>query len=423
MNILMMTNTYSPHVGGVARSVSNFTNELRGQGHRVVVVAPEYDGATQNKDDDIRVPAIQHFSGSDFSMILPIPGGLHSHLENFKPDVVHSHHPFLIGSTAVRISTQYHVPLVYTQHTMHEEYTHYVPTGFSRLKPFVVSLSIGYANMCDQVIAPSKSTEEVLRERGVTVPMEVVPTGVESGFENGDGKKIRDQLNIGRDAFVVGHIGRLAPEKNLEFLARSIAAFLKDEQQVHFVVAGYGPSEDELTNFFADMNLSRQVHFLGKLENQDLIDAFHAMDVFAFSSKSETQGLVLVEAMTAGVPVVALDAAGVREVVRDGINGFLLHNEEQESFVKALKKICHASEDSRKNFCLEARNTTMEFTTKKCTAKLLSVYEKVQQEHQSFVNRDESIWQRSMEQMKVEWELLGNLTTAIGDAIHNGNGH
>ena len=147
MNILMMTNTYTPHVGGVARSVSTFTKKLSDLGHRVIVVAPEYEGTSKDEKDIIRIPAIQHFNGSDFSVVLPIPVFLENHVEDFKPDIVHSHHPFLIGSTAVRISTKYSVPLVYTQHTMFEKYTHYVPVGFEKLKQFVASLSTGYANL------------------------------------------------------------------------------------------------------------------------------------------------------------------------------------------------------------------------------------------------------------------------------------
>ena len=124
MNILMMTNTFTPHVGGVARSVEAFTAEYRRRGHRVLVVAPEFENMPEHETGVIRMPAIQHFNGSDFSVVLPTPGFLSSALEEFRPDIVHSHHPFLVGGTALRIARTHELPLVFTHHTMNEQNTH-----------------------------------------------------------------------------------------------------------------------------------------------------------------------------------------------------------------------------------------------------------------------------------------------------------
>jgi glycosyltransferase involved in cell wall biosynthesis len=418
MNILMMTNTYTPYVGGVASSVSAFTGELRKQNHRVVVVAPEYGDGVKDEQDVVRIPAIQHFTGSDFSVILPIPVLLENHIDNFKPEIVHSHHPFLIGSTATRLAKKYNVPLVYTQHTMYEEYTHYVPIGFAKLKQFVISLSTGYANLSEQVIAPSQSIAKIIRERGVKTPIEIVPTGVHTDrFAQGNGEDFRKSHNMPRDVFVVGHVGRLAPEKNLNFLSQAVASFLRNESRAHFMVVGYGPSEKKLKEFFAENNLQKRVHLIGKLQGQKLIDAYHAMDVFAFSSKSETQGLVLAEAMAAGIPVVALDASGVREVLRDGVNGCMLTEQDEQHFSDALSRFCKMSPETRQKFVEEAQKTARDFSVDTCVSKLVSVYQRLKKDSVSEYRRDESVWKKSIEQIKAEWELLSNLTTAVGDAI------
>jgi 1,2-diacylglycerol 3-alpha-glucosyltransferase len=418
MNILMMTNTYLPHVGGVANSVSTFTRGLQNKGHRVVVVAPEYTNYKHSERDVLRIPAIQHFNGSDFSVVLPVPVLLESHLENFKPDIVHSHHPFLIGSAAVRISMKYNVPLVYTQHTMFEEYTQYVPVGLERLKPFVINLSTGYANMSDEVIAPSESIAKILKKRGVSTPMEIIPTGIDlDRFAKGDGETFRKSHKIPLDAFVAGHIGRLAPEKNLVFLSEAIALFLKNEQKAHCMIVGYGSSEQKMNSLFVKNNLNHRVHFLGKLQGQELVDAYHAMDIFVFSSKSETQGLVLVEAMAAGVPVIALDAPGVREVVQDGFNGYLLLKEDREDFVRALKKFCNISDVVSKEFKVGVKKTAENFSTNNCISKLLSVYEELRKENNINREKDESVWRKSINQLKAEWELFSNLTSAVGNTI------
>ena len=146
MNILMMTNTCTPHVGGVARSVERFTSEYRRRGHRVLVVAPIFENMPSQEVDVVRIPAIQHFSGSDFSVVLPIPAFLISAVEAFEPDIVHSHHPFLVGGTALRIAHLHETPLVFTHHTMYEQYTHYVPGNSAVLKRFVIKLTTSYAN-------------------------------------------------------------------------------------------------------------------------------------------------------------------------------------------------------------------------------------------------------------------------------------
>ena len=179
MRVVMMTNTYLPHVGGVARSVDGFSRALRDEGVRVMVVAPEFPGMATDETDVVRVPAIQRFNGSDFSVRLPVPGLLDEPLERFQPDLIHAHHPFLLGDTALRVASARGLPLIFTHHTLYEEYTHYVSTESEAIKRFVIDLSTGYANLCDHVIAPSQSVAVLLQQRGVTSPITVVPTGVE----------------------------------------------------------------------------------------------------------------------------------------------------------------------------------------------------------------------------------------------------
>ena len=192
MKTLMLTNTYLPHVGGVARSVVAFATELRRRGHRVLIVAPEFENCPADEIDVVRVPAVQNFNGSDFSVRIPIPGFLTSTVTQFEPDIVHSHHPFLMGDTALRIAAARDLPLVFTHHTMYEQYTHYVPVKSPLLSRFVIDLTTGYANLCNAVIAPSESVAEILRSRGVTAPIDVIPTGVDiARFEAGDGQSVR----------------------------------------------------------------------------------------------------------------------------------------------------------------------------------------------------------------------------------------
>ena len=167
MNILMMTNTYLPHVGGVARSVDSCATWLRSRAHRVLIGAPRFEGAPRREPGVVRIPAIQHFNGSDFSVPLPITRALHRAVERFRPDLVHSHHPFLLGDTALRIAAEFDLPIVFTHHTLYERFTHYVPldspstttvpTSSSAMRRVIArTLSSGEATCTDRTrIAPA----------------------------------------------------------------------------------------------------------------------------------------------------------------------------------------------------------------------------------------------------------------------------
>ncbi|MBM4025678.1 MAG: glycosyltransferase family 4 protein [Planctomycetes bacterium] len=417
MNIWMMTNTFTPFVGGVARSVVAFAGECRRIGHRVVIVAPVFEDMPPREEDVIRIPALQHFNGSDFSLALPVPGLLSSYLEECQPDIVHSHHPHLLGNTAVRVAGRLGRPLVFTHHTMYEHYLHYVPTGASRLREFVVALVTGYCNLCDCVVAPSASVAAVLRERGVETPIEIIPTGVEiRRFAQGDGAAFRRRRRIPRKAFVAGYVGRLAPEKNLSFLAEAVCEQIARARCGHFLVVGAGPSAREVRDLFARAGLRKRLHLVGALDGQDLVDAYHAMDAFVFASYSETQGMVLAEAMAAGKPVVALDAPGVREVVVDRYNGRLLPSERPEDFAAALGTIEAAGARERRQLAQAARETAELFSMDRCGRKLVSLYERLRS-RQPPGPKDESVWHHAMEEIKAEWELLKNMADAVGQAM------
>lgn len=417
----MLTNTYTPHVGGVARSVKTFSEEYRKRGHRVLVVAPTFPDMPKNEIDVVRIPAIQQFNASDFSIALPIPGLLTDALDRFQPDIVHAHHPFLLGMTALRVARYRHLPLVFTHHTLYEQYTHYVPGDSPILKHFVIELATRYANLSDQVFAPSESIQDLLQKRGVTQPIAVISTGVKlDHFMTGDGALLRRQLHIPEEAFVVGHVGRLAPEKNLEFLAEAVAAFLKTHHCACFLVVGAGPSEPVIHQVFSRQGLDKRLYFTGVLEASQLANALHAMDLFAFSSKSETQGMVLTEAMAAGLPVVALDATGVREVVKDRKNGRLIKEETIDVFAAGLQWAADQPTDRLQALKHSALETAEVFSLPNTADKTLSCYQMLLQPRASSalsVSVADKHWEDILELIKAEWDILINIAGAANIAF------
>ena len=421
MNICMFTNTYLPHVGGVARSVATFAEDLCRLGHRVLVIAPTFAEDTDSAGEQyevLRMPAVQKFNGSDFSLRIPLPFVINEKIDQFAPEVIHSHHPYLLGDAAIRAARTRDLPLIFTHHTLYEKYTHYVPLDSKTLRRFVIELSTEYANHCTKVVAPSFSVARLLRNRGVEKPIEEIPTGVDiKFFSGGRGEKIRQTYGIPQDALVIGHLGRLAPEKNLRYLAESVALFLESNRQALFVVAGSGPSKKEIQKIFANRSLSEQLLMLGVVTGQNLADVYKAMDLFVFSSKSETQGMVLTEAMAAGTPVIALDASGAREVVEDGRNGRLLaENASPQSFARAIRSFTEDT-TSAKEWQKEALKTANRFSRETSTDRLVSLYQSILG-HRSHRKNGELIhWNNLLRRLKAEWELISEKTKAVAKVI------
>lgn len=417
MNILMMSNTYLPLVGGLERSIETFSKEYRKRGHRVVIVAPEYEESPPKEMDVIRVPALRNFYGSKFSVKLPLDGIFSEALGDFKPDIVHTHHPFLMGDTALRLAYKLKVPLVFTHHSLYEENV----GGSEAVQNLVTELATEYANACDFVIAPSESVAEMIKARGVKTQIAVISTGLNLSQYKGTGGAFREELHIPKEAFVVGYVGRLSPEKNLPFLIRAVASFLKKEKEAVFLVVGAGPSEAELLDYFKKEKLEDRLRHAGELKSKKLIEAFHSIDVFVFSSQSETQGMVLSEAMAAGTPVVGVDAPGVRDIVRDKINGRLLPEESEEEFSEALSWIFKRSPAERRKLIAEAKKTAKRFSMQLCADKALVLYESLQSP-QGYQRKSEEDDFPFLRRAEVEWDLLCNFTKATLRAAFNPHG-
>jgi 1,2-diacylglycerol 3-alpha-glucosyltransferase len=423
MNILMMTNSYIPYTGGVERSVSTFTQQLRAMGNRVMVVAPDTEEPLPAEQDIIRVSSIKNFNQSNLPVLVPIPGILNRHLEVFRPDIVHSHFPFLVGSTAVRVAAKLEVPLVFTYHTMYEKYIHYVSMDSDAVRRFVIELTRGYANLCDLVVAPSESIRQVLEEREVSAPIVVIPTGVDPDqFAEGDGRAFREKYRLPRDAFVIGHVGRLAPEKNLRFLAEAVAKFLAAHLEACFLAAGEGTERETMEEVFRTARRHRQVYFVGKQLGRDLVDCYHAMDIFVFSSLTETQGMVLLEAMAAGRPVIALDGSGVRDVVRDGQNGRLLDRPDTDAFAGAIEEAARRSPEERRRLKEQALETARRFSIANCTRRLLESYQAIPAVQSASGHERISRGEQLMNELKAEWELLKNVAVALGHSFSSEGG-
>lgn len=417
MKIAMFTNTYLPHVGGVARSVSTYEEELRRRGHEVRVVAPTFEGADDTTDDVLRVPAIQGFNGSDFSVRLPQPGLIAPWLDEFQPQVVHSHHPFLLGDAALRYAWARRLPLAFTHHTLYEQYTRYVPLDSDALQRVAIQMAVEYCNLATHVIAPSESVAELLAGRGVTKPVTVIPTGIDLDFySSGNRQRFLRAHEIEGDALVVGHVGRLAGEKNLDFLARAVGAYLAKRPDAVFLVVGSGGHAETIERVLLSHAEPQQVRLVGKKTGQELADAYAAMDVFVFSSQSETQGMVLAEAMAAGAPVVALDGPGVRDVVVRENGRLLAADATEEQFAAALEQVT-ADPQRLRRMASQVRESIEDFSLEHCADQLVALYEQLAADATRAGETDIGPWDRLLGRLEVEWNLLAEKAAALAAAV------
>lgn len=406
----MFTNTYEPLVGGIEKSVATFTDDLRALGHEVFVVTLQQGGEAPEGPGILRLPALPRFGGGPYAYKLPGAVGLDRALDAFRPDLLHAHQPFMLGNTAYRQSVRRGLPLVFTNHTLYERYADRTFLGeLAALERAARRLSVVFSNRCDAVIAPTDSIAAILAAQGVEPRIEVVPTGIDTGrFAAGDGAAFRRRHGMPDSAFVVGHLGRLVPAKNVAYLAASVAECLRRHPGAWALFAGEGPSAAEIRDLFSRAGVGDRLVLLGIVPPEQIADAYAAMDVFAFASLTDTQGIVLLEAMAAGTPVIALRATGPQDLVLDGVCGRLLDPDSPPgAFADALVACAASGASSR--WSDAARRRAEEFDRRRCAERLLTVYEAAMARAASDPERREpadTALEEFQRRVEAEWELL-----------------
>jgi glycosyltransferase involved in cell wall biosynthesis len=318
----MVTDVYFPRVNGVSTSIQTLRQTLTAAGHAGVLVAPDYPGAVPEAGI-VRVPGWSvPRDPEDRLMHLRALAAALDALDPADFDLVHIHTPFLAHRAGVRWARRHGLPSVETYHTLFEEYFHHYLPFLPRAWLAAAARRISRKE-CDgvtAVIAPSSAMKQALLGYGVTSPVHIIPTGIRSAdFSGSDGTAFRARHGIAPERPVMAYVGRVAFEKNLDFLLRVTAQARRELPDLLFVIAGEGPAHARLERAVAKRGLAGNVRFVGYLERKTELPACYcAADVFVFASKTETQGLVLLEAMALGVPVVALAAMGTRDVLKEG---------------------------------------------------------------------------------------------------------
>lgn len=332
LRVAMFTNNYLPFIGGVPIAIERLRRGLEKLGDAVTLVAPRYRHGSERGQDHqlsiLRVPTLLALDKSgDFRIANIFTPRIRRHLSAFKPDIIHLHHPFWLGSIGLWMARRLNIPAIYTYHTRLEHYAHFVPIP-GRLFRHLIShwLIRRFANKCDGVIVPTWSAEEYLRLVGVKVPTCVQPTGIEyQRFADRDEtalKALREQHQLA-DRQVLVTAARLSLEKNLNFMLECIAR-LKHQHGAHFclLIVGDGPQREALEEMRRTLDIEDCCQFVGAVPPEHMARYYQLADLFVFTSKSETQGMVILEAMAAACPVVAVRSSGIDDVVNDDQNGY-----------------------------------------------------------------------------------------------------
>jgi len=323
MRIGFFTDTYTPQINGVVTSICLFKEELERRGHQVHVFAPGPD-----RDEDgaevVRFRSVPFVFQPEMRLASPISIEALRVLDDLDLDIVHSHDPFSIGLFGLSVARRHKIPYVHTYHTLYPEYVHYV--WETRLtKKFAERLSRDFCQRCTSIVAPSTKVEQYLREWGVKVPIDVIATGVDfKRYNQPDVERVaalRATAGIQSDERVLLFMGRLGREKSVELLLRAL--WHSRLPKVRLLIGGDGPHRAELEALVDELNLRKRVTFLGYLKGADAVAAYHVADAFAFASTTETQGLVIGEAMAAGLPVIAVEDHAVEDFVVSGRTGLI----------------------------------------------------------------------------------------------------
>lgn len=353
MRVLLSTESYLPYLSGVTVSVDALARGLGARGHEVLVLAPRPAGGEAAVPSGMGSPgpAPRHAWLPSYQLPRPVPplyrmpvphpgAAALREARAFAPDVVHAHSPFVTGQLARHVARGRGVPLVFTHHTRFGDYGHYLgPLAGPGRRLTEAYLRRWWAG-CDAVIAPSTDLADEIRSRlaGPRRPVvRIIPTGVDvDALAALAAPDLRAEHGWGSDVVVAASLGRLAPEKSPMLLLDALATALRRAPRLRLCLIGDGPSREELRRRAAEPDLAGRAAFAGRLPRPEALRMLRGADLFAFASRTETQGLVLAEALAAGLPAVAVDGPGVRDSVRDGLDGIVVPHGPREVVVEAL---------------------------------------------------------------------------------------
>ncbi len=383
MKIALVTDTYFPRINGVSTSTQIFAEEFAKLGHEVHIYGPAFPNHV-----DAHFPYQVHRFPSWYLFFdpedrLPRPDAdkkLIQHFLDQKFDIVHTQTPFTLGKPAVQWARKTGAKVVHTYHTLFaayaEHYLWFLPKVFSIW--YAKHASRTYCDSCDLVITPSSEMRDVLKSYKVAKPIEVIPTGIRlERFQGMDPHRFRQFMGIQKKDRLLLFMGRVAEEKNIGFLLEVFEDLLIKNQSLRFLIAGEGAAKRKLEKWVEEKHLGKYVLFAGYLTQEDWRDCYAGADLFVFASVTETQGLVISEAMAAGTPVVAVGEMGVKDVMASGKGGIMTRLDKKEFFDAVDRMLTDETFYAAKK--AETQTEAEKWSAPTMAQKMIAAYEKILQ--------------------------------------------
>lgn len=339
MKIAIITEGYKPFINGVIVSIDLFAKQFRELGHEVYIFAPSYPDFDEDEEYVIRLKSVPSIVQKNIRIPLPTYLEMDKLFSKIGFDIVHIQHPIIFGQVVKRLVKKYNIPLVFTHHSFYENYSHYIPLPQKFIKKMAIKLSVDFSNNCDLIVTPSETVKEVLKTRGVITPIEVIPTGINfKMFDKASGNFIREKYQISKESKILLFVGRMSKEKNLDILLDSFPMIISDFPDIYLILVGEGPERKKMEKKVKEIGVNDKVLFVDSQPYNEIPNFYKESDLFLFPSKKDTQGLVVLEAMTCALPIVAVRSMCVEELNIDKRAGFLTNNSPID-FSRKIKKL------------------------------------------------------------------------------------
>jgi 1,2-diacylglycerol 3-alpha-glucosyltransferase len=375
MRVAVFTNAYKPAISGVVTSIALFRQGLRAAGHEAHIFAPEYEAYIDEEAYVFRLPALDLTEQLNVSIVLPFKNLIDLTMHGIRPDVIHSQHPVWMGDLAASFARELERPLVFTFHTQYEQYAQfYSPVAAKLAERLTEDRLRRYLEQCAHIIAPTESVRRMLESRFDLHDMvTVIPTPVDlKHFQSAPAGEIRQKYGLhGKELLLF--VGRIAKEKNLGLLFKAFARVRAQRPAAHLMLVGKGPFEAQAQELVRKLGVEDAVTFAGGVPHAQIPAYYRDADLFVFSSTSETQGLVLVESMAAGTPVVAVEAPGSSDILSGG--GRLTAPDSAGLAEGMLAVLSAAGEMER--LAREAIGIAERYSIAGATERMLAVYDRV----------------------------------------------
>ena len=381
MRIAFFTNCYKPLVNGVVTSISSLKEDYERKGHEVYVFAPRVEDYVDQEKNVFRYRSINITSKVNYPLSLPLSFKVKKIINEFNPDIVHVHHPFLLSSAAIMYGKKLGIPKILTLHTQYEQYAYYASPVPERVTQKAIKMIISHlAYKIDCITTPSASMKKLIESYGIKNRIEVIPNAIDliSFREDNELKKteIKKKYNLKEDDKIILFVGRVASEKSIDKIIKSLAIIKKrDISKEKLLIVGSGSAMDELKQLARTLKVEEDVIFAGAVSYEEIKHYYKMAYVFTIASTTETFGMVTIEALASGVPVLAVKAPGAVDILTDGLDGLLVDND-TEKFADALENIIREPE-LRERLSLGALKTSEKYSIDTISERMLNLYREV----------------------------------------------